>query len=279
MSPITAFLNRLLVCAMMLAFAQHAFAAVLILEGTAQPSSAPPPAASTPGNLAPRDEPPAPAPSAPPMPTAPGESGILSPVTGPATMEAPAAAIAPLAPAIVPPILPGSPATPTDIGTAKVENSAEVSVEMMPGQTVSVGSLVSFRVTSKKAGYLVLVDVDTTGHFTQIYPNTASLTRTSRANGNYIKPGGTLTIPLATDPYAGIRYVVSPPNGQAMIVAILSARPVQILDLPDVPTDIKEKSAMLAYLAKWMNELRIPDDASQLREAKWSFNAKSYTIQ
>jgi len=88
-----------------------------------------------------------------------------------------------------------------------------------------------------------------------------------------------LTIPLATDPYAGIRYVVSPPNGQAMIVAVLSAQPVQILDLPDVPTDIKEKSAMLAYLAKWMNELRIPDDASQLREAKWSFNAKSYTIQ
>ena len=283
MSPITAFPNRLLVCAIMLAFAPQAFAAVLILEGAAQPSSAPPPATSTPGNLAPREEPPAPAPSAPPMPIASGESGILAPVTGPATMEPAAAAIAPLAPAVVPPILPstlsGSPATPTDIGTAKVENSAEVSVEMMPGQTVSVGSLVSFRVTSKKAGYLVLVDVDTTGHLTQIYPNTASLTRTSRANGNYIKPGGTLTIPLATDPYAGIRYVVSPPNGQAMIVAILSAQPVQILDLPDVPTDIKEKSALLAYLAKWMNELRIPDDASQLREAKWSFNAKSYTIQ
>jgi hypothetical protein len=277
MSPITAFRNRLLVCAIMLAFAQHAFAAVLILEGTAQPSSAPPPAASTPGNLAPPDEPPAPAPSAPPMPTAPGESEIPGPVTGPATLEPPAAAaaIAPLAPAFTA----GSPATPADIGAAKVENSAEVSVEMMPGQTVSVGSLVSFRVTSKKAGYLVLVDVDTTGHLTQIYPNTASLTRTSRANGNYIKPGGTLTIPLATDPYAGIRYVVSPPNGQAMIVAVLSAQPVQILDLPDVPTDIKEKSAMLAYLAKWMNELRIPDDASQLREAKWSFNAKSYTIQ
>jgi hypothetical protein len=269
MSPITAFQNRLLVCAIMLAFAQHAFAAVLILEGSAQPST-PPPAASTPGNLAPPEEPPAPA---PPMPNASGESGIPGPVTRPATMEPPA--IAPLAPAIAA----GSPATPTDIGAAKVENSAEVSVEMMPGQTVSVGSLVSFRVTSKKAGYLVLVDVDTTGHLAQIYPNTASLTRTSRANGNYIKPGGALTIPLATDPYAGIRYVVSPPNGQAMIVAILSAQPVQILDLPDVPTDIKEKPAMLAYLAKWMNELRIPDDASQLREAKWSFNAKSYTIQ
>ena len=153
-------------------------------------------------------------------------------------------------------------------------------MEMMPGQTVSVGSRVSFRVTSKKAGYLVLVDVDATGHLTQIYPNTASLVRTSRPNGNYIKPGGTVTIPLATDPYAGgVQYVVTPPNGQAMIVAILSAQPVQILDLPDVPPDISGQSAMLAYLAKWTSELRIPDDSSRLREARWSFNAKSYTIQ
>lgn len=150
---------------------------------------------------------------------------------------------------------------------------------MMPGQTVAIGSRVSFRVTSKKAGYLVLVDVDATGHLTQIYPYTASLMKTSRANGNYIKPGGTLTIPLASDPYAGIQYVVSPPNGQAMIVAVLSAQPVQILDLPDVPQEIKDRSEILPYLSKWMNELRIPDGESQLREAKWSLNAKPYTIQ
>jgi hypothetical protein len=175
---------------------------------------------------------------------------------------------------------PASPPAPVDPGTGKVANSAEVSIEMMPGQTVSVGSRVSFRVTSKKAGYLVLVDVDATGHLTQIYPNTASLVRTARTNANYIKPGGTLTIPLATDPYAGgVQYVVTPPNGQAMVVAILSAQPVQILDLPDVPPDIKGQSDMLAFLSKWTSELRIPDESSQLREARWSFNAKTYTIQ
>jgi len=273
MSPIVTFLTRLSVCAVTFAFAQHAFAAVLILEGTAQPSSAAPPLTSTPVP-APRDEPPAVAPSGS---TAPGESGILSPATSPAT-AAPAPVAAPSAPPVVA-TAPSAPAAPIDLGAAKVSNAAEVSLEMMPGQTVSVGSRVSFRVTSKKAGYLVLVDVDAIGHLTQIYPNTASLVRTNRPNGNYIKPGGALTIPLATDPYAGIQYVVSPPNGQAMIVAILSAQPVQILDLPDVPPDIKDKSEMLAYLSKWMNELRIPDGTSQLREAKWSFNAKSYTIQ
>lgn len=268
MSPMVTFLNRFSVCATMMVFAQHAFAAVLILDGSASPPPAPPPVTSMPDRAAPRDEPLAPVQSGPSLPTSPGESGILSPSAVPTAAPPPAA-----------PLAPTSPASLTNLGTAKVANSAEVSVEMMPGQTVSVGSRVSFRVTSKKAGYLVLVDVDATGHLTQIYPYAASLARTTRPNGNYIKPGGTLTIPLATDPYAGIQYVVSPPNGQAMIVAILSAQPVQILDLPDVPPDVKDKSEMLVFLAKWTNELRIPDDASQLREARWSFNAKPYIIQ
>jgi hypothetical protein len=275
MSPIVNFRIRLFVCAATMIVAQQAFAAVLILEGTPTPSAALPPAISGPA----QDEPPAPVQSKPSLPTSPTESGILTPATAPATVTPPAAVTAPA----MPPAgltAPASPPASVDPGTSKVANSAEVSIEMMPGQTVSVGSRVSFRVTSKKAGYLVLVDVDATGHLTQIYPNTASLVRTSRANGNYIKPGGTLTIPLATDPYAGaVQYVVTPPNGQAMIVAILSAQPVQILDLPDVPPDINGQSGMLAFLSKWTSELRIPDNSSQLREARWSFNAKSYTIQ
>jgi len=262
MSPMVSFSNRLAVCAAMMLVAQQAFAAVLILEGAPSPSAALPPATSAPA----QNERAAPALSSPSPST---DSGILTPAPAPAA-AAPSAAVT----------VPGPPPAPADLGSVKVANSAEVSVEMMPGQTVSVGSRVSFRVSSKKAGYLVLVDVDATGHLTQIYPSTAALVRTSRPNGNYIKPGGTLTIPLATDPYAGaVQYVVTPPNGQAMIVAILSAQPVQILDLPDVPPDIKDQAGMLAFLSKWIGELRIPDQSSQLHEARWSFNAKSYTIQ
>jgi hypothetical protein len=269
MPPIFTFMYRFLVCATIIGCTPDALAAVLVLEGAPQPSS--PPTSSPPDIPAPRDDPPAPAQSSSPT-TAPSDSEILSPGTGTAKVTPPAVAT-------TPPAAASAIASPTDLGTAKVANSAEVSLEMMPGQTVSAGSHVSFRITSKKAGYLVLVDVDAIGHLAQIYPNAASLVRTSRANGNYIKAGGTLTIPLATDPYAGIQYVVSPPTGQAMIVAILSPQPVQILDLPDVPPNVKDKSEMLTYLSKWMSELRIPDDGNQLREAKWSFNAKSYTIQ
>ena len=175
---------------------------------------------------------------------------------------------------------PTSPAPAIDPRQLAASNPAELALEMLPGTVVNVGSIVSFKVTTKKAGYVVLFDVDPTGHLTQIYPNTASLTRTSRANGNYVKAGGKLTIPLAGDPYAGIKYVVSPPSGRAMIVGILSTLPVQFLDLPDVPFEMTDQpNLVLSYLLKQTNKLRIPDSDNHLREDRWSFDAKSYTIQ
>jgi hypothetical protein len=260
-------LKRLAICAAMTVVAPHTFAAVVVLEGAAPPSSASSSVVSEPERVLPENETSRPTQSTAPAASAPSDSGILH--------SAPDLAVS--QPAIS--IAPSSTVAPIDLGAVKVANPSEVTVEMMPSQTVSVGSRVSFRVASKKAGYLVLIDVDTTGHLTQIYPNTKSLMRTTKPNGNYIKPSGTLTIPTATDPYGGVEYVVSPPNGQAMIVAVLSAEPVQLLDLPDVPPEVKGSGDTLAYLAKWVSQLRIPDEAtSQLRESRWSFNAAPYSI-
>ncbi|WP_407158060.1 DUF4384 domain-containing protein [Bradyrhizobium sp. STM 3557] len=242
----------------------QALAAVVILDGAGPPPS-PAPALT--------------APETPPDATTPQGSGPAVP--------APPAELAPAAPPAItaPPPQPASPppearTTTLDLSGAAPANPAELSVEMLPGRTVSVGSTVSFKVSSKKPGYLVLIDVDATGHLTQLYPNTTSLTRTNRANANYVKPGIPFTIPLATDPYAGVRYVVSPPNGRATIVGILSPLPVQILDLPDVPAELVDKpDKVLSFLSKRAGELRILDSGNQLREARWSFDAKPYVIQ
>lgn len=255
-------------------------AAVTILEGsdpaTSAPATQPPPLLppETPAPLQPAP----PAKETPPPPPA-GTTPVLAPAAPAPPLLSPPRPAPGRSQAVSPPpqqsgldasSLPGSPPP----------NPAQLSVEMLPGQTLSIGSYVSFRITSKKAGYVVLMDVDAAGHLTQIYPNTALLVRTNRANGNYVKPGSTMVIPLATDPYAGVRYVVSPPNGQAMIVGILSAAPVQILDLPDIPGELLGKPEMvLAYLTKRTSELRIPNEAEQMREGKWSFDARPYTIQ
>jgi Domain of unknown function (DUF4384) len=162
----------------------------------------------------------------------------------------------------------------------KVANSVDLSVEMLPGEVVSIGSRVSFRIKSKKAGYVILIDVDAGGKLKQIFPNTESLARNPRPNANFIKPGVPLLIPTAAETLSGVVYVVSPPVGNAMVVAVWGEQPVQILDLPDVSAEVTNQADALNYLTKWANELRIPDaTSSRLREAKWSFDAKFYAVQ
>src|ERR1700694_2126844 len=101
----------------------------------------------------------------------------------------------------------------------KIANTAELSVEMLPGKSVSIGSQVSFRIKSKKAGYVVLIDIDANGKLTQIFPNVASLTRNFRPNDNYINPGAPLLVPNLASA-EGVAYVVPPPAGNAMVVAM-----------------------------------------------------------
>jgi hypothetical protein len=66
-----------------------------------------------------------------------------------------------------------------------------------------------------------------------------------------------------------------------MVIAILSDRPVQRVDLPDVPMSLAGRASAADYLAKLANELRIPDASGngRLEEPHWSFDAKFYAIR
>ena len=240
---------------------------VKIIEGAS--SSAPTlqqPAAALPGGPA------TPTSSAPDQPAETSQPAALPSQSGPQIETA-----------TVPSIIPkSSPDAPRNANQApvKIANSAELSVEMTPGDKVTIVSRVSFRITSKKPGYVVLIDVDAAGKLRQIYPNTVGLVRDPRPNANYIKPGVPLLVPSPAETLGGVIYLVSPPVGNAMVIAIWSEQPVQILDLPDVPAEVTSQIGALDYLTKWANELRIPDTKSnRLREAKWSFEAKFYAIQ
>lgn len=215
--------------------------------------------------------------SAPPPPPPPTEQPAEARPPAPPSQSAPPVETVTV-PSVPPAPLPdvqrkGSPAP------IKIANSAELSVEMTPGGTVSIGSRVSFRITSKKAGYVVLVDVDASGKLRQIYPNFISAAR-PRPDANFVKPGAPLLIPRAADALGGVVYLVSPPVGNAMVIAIWSEQAVQVLDLPDIPVDVTSQNEALDYLTKRANELRIPDTRSgRLREANWSFDAKFYAIR
>jgi uncharacterized protein DUF4384 len=161
-----------------------------------------------------------------------------------------------------------------------IPNAANVSVQMIPEQPVAVGTKVSFRVTARKSGYLMLVDIDASGKMSQIFPSPELLTQPGEKDVNFIKSGNELLIPSSAARKRGFEFVITPPTGAAAIVAILSEKRVQILDLPDMAQKPNTDMDALHYLAEWTNELRVPDSNSgKLLPNSWSFDVKSYSIQ
>jgi hypothetical protein len=163
----------------------------------------------------------------------------------------------------------------------KCDNAAGLEVAILPDVELATGSRVTLRVATRKQGYLVLVDIDPAGKLTQIYPNRHSLqTQEAREALNLIKPGQTLTIPNSDNPFAGFEFIAAPPTGVAMIVAILSDRPVHLIDLPDVAPP-QTGQAAFDQLANVARQLRIAreDDPGTLQEPKWSFDAKLYVVK
>jgi Domain of unknown function (DUF4384) len=165
----------------------------------------------------------------------------------------------------------------------KVSNVAGLSVSLIPGSDITVGSRVFFQVSTKKSGYLILIDVDATGKLIQIYPNPLSLIGPGgvREKSNFIQSGKAFRIPDPRSAYSGFEFVASPPFGTAMIVALLSDRPVQLVDLPNVPPQLVGDVSAVDYLTKLANELRIPGrtESDRLQEVHWSFDVKFYAIK
>jgi hypothetical protein len=169
-----------------------------------------------------------------------------------------------------------------DATELKADNPAGLSVQILPSAELALGATIAFQVTTKKPGYLILVDVDASGKLTQIYPNQRSVMALgARESSNLIKPGRAVTIPDSSNPYAGFTFVAEPPVGVAMVVAVLSDRPVQLLDLPDVPQTLAGQDEALRYLYGVTHDLRIvgSDNEDALEQATWSFDAKFYVIK
>jgi hypothetical protein len=162
---------------------------------------------------------------------------------------------------------------------ANIPNTASVSLQMSPGQSVRVGTNVSFRVTTRKPGYLLLIDIDANGSMSQIFPSPEMIVQSQDAARNFIKPGGELLIPNAEAKKRGFDYVITPPTGEAAVIAILSERRVQILDLPDTQRP-RTEAETVSYLTEWTSGLRVPDPGSgKLQPSIWSFDIKPYSIK
>ncbi|UVD59388.1 trypsin-like serine protease (plasmid) [Rhizobium sp. Pop5] len=165
--------------------------------------------------------------------------------------------------------------------TLKTDNEAGVAVDVLPGTSVSIGDKVAMRVSTKKAGYLILVDIDASGKLTQLYPNKRSMGLKPNAKGgdNRLDPARPVVVPDARNPYIGFEYQVEGPAGVGMVVAILSDKPIEVLDLPDVPTPLVGQRAAFNYVYDLARSLRIVGDDETGAQGKWSFDSKFYRIR
>jgi len=164
--------------------------------------------------------------------------------------------------------------------TVKVENSAGVSVDVVPRLEVPAGSKIGFRIATRKAGYLILLDVDASGKLTQIFPNPTAATHGLRDATNLVKPGRPLTLPQLDTPYAGFDFVADLPAGIAMVVALLSDKPVQVVDLPDTPPPAFAPGDTLKYVRDQARTLKVPNpDGGRLEQPNWSIDGKFYLIK
>lgn len=163
--------------------------------------------------------------------------------------------------------------TTTADGTLGHDNQAGVSLEIKPSARVRIGQAVTYRVTSGRAGHLLIVDVAADGTVTQLFPNVHS----ERAGtGAAIAPGRAIEIPNA---YYGFRLVAGPPTGQGALYAIVTEDPVSLDDLLGPNRDLRPVADAEAWLIALGERLRQPwlgEDGT--REARWSATRVPYEI-
>jgi hypothetical protein len=167
-------------------------------------------------------------------------------------------------------------------GKVKIANNSDLTLQILPSPEFRAGSKIGFTVTSKRPGYLILIDIDGTGKMTQIYPNPISLLHAQgmRERSNFLKPSRPLRIPDPDNAYAGFEFVATPSGGPSMVVAMLSQRAVQLIDLPDLPESVTDFADALTYLASIAADLKVPAGQNgALSDTEWSFDASAYWVK
>lgn len=168
-------------------------------------------------------------------------------------------------------------------------NQAQLHLQMVPCTLCRLGDTMQIRVTSREDGFLFLLDINSAGQLTRIFPNKytkpqSSLRGLSRIPYNksalrlgYVKAGQTVIIP---DDNYGFDFTATEPVGKGLVVALLVEKDfVYNVALPDEFKTIQatEAYATLQRLNKYLNEM-LETDEKIGRPVRWSITTLDYEI-
>jgi secreted trypsin-like serine protease len=141
---------------------------------------------------------------------------------------------------------------------SQFDNSAGLAIAFDKGDVVSVGNRVSYSVTAKKPGYLMIFDQTPDGKLTQIFPNDHALRTPTGASPEAarLKPGQPMLIPDYRNSFRGFDVVVEEPRGKGVMVAVLSDEPLTGVEVPSLPKTFATRKAAVTALGKVRNSLR-----------------------
>jgi hypothetical protein len=170
------------------------------------------------------------------------------------------------------------------LGALAHDNAAGLAVQFSQGTRVKVGQSTQFRLTTRKSGYAVLIDITPDGEMTQIYPNTHSLRSPtgSRPRANLIEPNNPLFVPDRRNPYEGLGlFEVTPPLGEGFLVAVLSDEPLKSIPLPDAPKTVGTVDEITRYVTRLAAELNrdLVVAGRPPRPRDWSVVVTRYQIE
>jgi secreted trypsin-like serine protease len=160
------------------------------------------------------------------------------------------------------------------------DNVAGVAVTFEKGDEVKVGDRVSYRVTAREPGYLMIFDAAPDGKLTQIFPNVRSIQSPtgSPLDAARLRPERPLLIPDYRNPYRGFDVQVAGPRGKGLIVAVLSDMPVRSLDVPETPKTFASQEDAKAAIVRLGDELT-HGLSPPAQRPKWSVDIHEYTIR
>ena len=151
-----------------------------------------------------------------------------------------------------PVIAQGEPAPQTPPGLV-----GQVSLDILPGETIAVGQTITLRVKSGAAGKLMIFNIDAEGRTTQLFPNRRSApTPSAFVAATEVRPGSIVAVPGPAD---GFVLRARAPLGENAIIAVVAppGTPVEALlsrhaDLSAIPN----AEAFFLELASVLEEAR-----------------------
>jgi hypothetical protein len=166
----------------------------------------------------------------------------------------------------------------------QIDNAAGVAIAFDKGDDVKVGDLVSYRVTTRKPGYLAIFDAAPDGKLTQVFPNARSLGSPTSANPDAARvlQERPLLIPDYRNQYRGFNVRITEPRGKGVMVAVVSDAPLGSLDTPAGPKTFASQDEAIAAIARLRGELTRglrPSESGVVATPNWSVDVHEYMIR